>query len=124
MTEFDYFDCHVHTSEVYLDCGCEPDDRTKRLLEEEKRDNDRYIRRQKFVDRLAELPFDRAKAEDYGSLIRIMEEMKISSADFWTLDEQPGAWGASNGDEWHWKLRTVRNNALHGKRMFKLWERG
>ena len=38
---------------------------------------------------------------------------------FWYLDEKPGAIGYEfDGKEWHYRLRTVRNHPVMGKRMF------
>ena len=38
---------------------------------------------------------------------------------FKDLDESPGHWGYEvKGQEWHWKLRRVRNHETLGRRMF------
>jgi hypothetical protein len=38
---------------------------------------------------------------------------------FWMLDEKPGTFGYDwDGQEWHYKLRQLRNHQTFGKRMF------
>ena len=92
-----------------------------------------YERRLAIVDSLSQMPDDDPEGEPQtleDRVCDVMLEHRATLADFRFLDEKPGA--APGGgyrfstkeergcdepsQEWHWKLRRVRNRA--GKRLF------
>lgn len=38
----------------------------------------------------------------------VLEELKVTPTEWWTLDEKPGQF--SDRDAWHWKIRRTRNH--------------
>jgi len=57
---------------------------------------------------------------DDASMEKVLEIMDgLPRAVFTVLDEKPGYFGYKyDGQEWHFKLRQVRNTPTFGKRMF------
>jgi hypothetical protein len=63
--------------------------------------------------------------ESLSAVLTIMDEVPgdIVRDVFWMMDEKPGTFGYDwDGQEWHFKLRQLRNNQDFGKRMFAMFD--
>jgi hypothetical protein len=65
---------------------------------------------------ISEIEGDRLDQQAMEAVVSIMAGCPRQV--FWYLDEKPGAIGYEiNGREWHYRLRTVRNHTVMGKRL-------